>query len=63
MQDQWLKIKQCFTQMQSAPDQPPPRCQTPQQLAMAAAKFMKPRADQGTHRKLAERIKFICFGV
>ena len=62
MQDQWLKIKQCFTQMQSAPDQPPPRCQTPQQLAMAAAKFMKPRQDLATQKKLARRIEFICFG-
>ena len=62
MQDQWLKIKQCFTQMREAPDQPPAKCQTTQQLAMAAAKFMKPRQDVVTQRKLAQRIKFICFG-
>jgi hypothetical protein len=62
MQEAWLKIKQCFTQMQLAPEQPPAKCQTNKQLAMAAAKFMKPRQDLATQRKLAKRIEFICFG-
>lgn len=62
MQDQWLKIKQCFTAMQTAPDQPPAKCQTTQQLAILAAKFMKPRQDLASQRKLAKRIEFICFG-
>ena len=62
MQEKWLKIKQCFTQMHLAPDEPPAKCQTTQQLAMAAAKFMKPRQDLATQKKLARRIEFICFG-
>jgi hypothetical protein len=56
------KIKQCFTSMREAPDEDPQGCKTHQQLSKAAAKFMKPRADAMTLRKLTSRIQFIAFG-
>lgn len=61
MQADWLKIKQCFVQMQQAPDQPPKSCKTKKDLALAAAKLMKPRQTREAQHKLAQRIEFICF--
>lgn len=62
MHNDWLKIKSCFTSMREAPEEPPKSCKTHQDLARAAAKFMKPRGDAMTIRKLASRVQFIAFG-
>jgi hypothetical protein len=62
MNSDWLKIKGCFKAMQEAPDEPPKTCRTHNDLARAAAKFMKPRGDALAIRKLASRVQFIAFG-
>lgn len=62
MNDEWNKIKSCFGAMASAPEAPPQSAVTTKQLSQAAARYMKPRGDSGTIRKMTERIQFICFG-
>ncbi len=62
MQNDWLKIKSCFTQMSAAPDQMPTGCKNRRELAVKAARVMKPRADSMVIRRLASRIMFVAFG-
>lgn len=62
MNEDWLKIKECFTAMAGASDFPPRFEMTRKQMSIAAARYMKPRSDATAIRKLSERIMFICFG-
>lgn len=58
----WQKICGLFKALEGAPQEPPMGATTHYQLSLAAAKYMKPKGDKLTIRKLASRVQFIAFG-